>query len=191
MKIQENANLIGGFNPMAYITSTSFAPVSRASGRGHKLVGYWLNAASTNIQSNSNEIKMRLDDHCAHHGCYLNSFESDNGQSANPIRMGLWRAIRRTVCENCPPKRMPMTFMNVDDFMAQALAPCPCGGKGVDGIIVTSMKHLCSDPVKGSQIVLKMAEAGKHFVAEDGICLSCCHPATKQMMQKKKLLVAS
>ena len=176
---------------MAYVTSTFFAPVSKNFGRGYKLVGYWLNAASTNIQSNASEIKMRLDDHCTHHGNTLNGVESDNGNGANPIRMGLWRALRRTVCENCPPKRMPMTFMNLEDFMAQALSPCACAGNGVDGIIVTTMGHLCSDPVKGSQIVLKMAEAGKHFMAEDGICLSCCHPATKAMMQKKKLLVAS
>ena len=134
---------------------------------------------------------MRLDDHCTHNGCTLNGVESDYGVSLNPIRLGLWRALRRVMCEHCPPKRMPMTLMNVDEFMAYALAPCPCGAKGVDGLIVTSMKHLCSDPVKGSQIVLKMAEAGKHFIADDGICLSCCHPATKHLMQKKRFLFAS
>lgn len=176
---------------MAYITGTYFAPVSRNTGRNYKLVGYWLNANSGN-EGTTAEIKFRLDDHCSHHGCQLQAVEWDSGAATNPIRMGLWRALRRLVCESCPPKRMPMTFLHVNDFMEQALAPCYCGQtKGLDGIIVTSLKHFCSDQVKGSQMIIKLAEAGKHVLAEDGICLSCCHPATKAMVEKKKLLVAS
>lgn len=178
---------------MAYITGTYFAPISRGNQRNFKLVGYWLNANSSSLDgSTTNEIKCRLDHHCSHQGCQLNAVEWDNGPGANPMRQGLWRALRRLICDKCPPKRMGMSFMHIDDFMSQALAPCYCGSsKGLDGIIVTSLKHLCSDQVKGSQIVIRLAEAGKHVFAEDGICLSCCHPATKAMLQKKRLLVAS
>lgn len=177
---------------MAYITGTYFAPISRGSGRNFKLVGYWLNANGGTLEGSTNEIKLRLDDHCAHQGCQLNAVEWDCGSGMNPIRMGLWRALRRLVCDKCPPKRMSMSFLHLDDFMAQALAPCNCGqAKGLDGLIVTTIKHLCTDPAKGSQIILRLAEAGKHLIADDGICLSCCHPATKTMLQKKRLLVAS
>ncbi|MBX9686187.1 MAG: hypothetical protein K2X27_05765 [Candidatus Obscuribacterales bacterium] len=177
---------------MAYITGTYFAPISRGNGRNFKLVGYWLNASQSDVGSSTNEIKLRLDDHCSHQGCELTAVEWDCGTGGNPIRMGLWRALRRLVCDKCPPKRMAMTFMHIDDFMSQALAPCNCGqAKGLDGIIVTTLKHFCNDQVKGSQMIIRLAEAGKHVIAEDGICLSCCHPATKAMLQKKKVLVAS
>lgn len=192
IRVRDWKTYLVGSQTMAYITGTYFAPISRGNGRNYKLVGYWLNAAATNMQSSTNEIKIRLDDHCSHQGCQLNAVEWDNGAGGNPIRMGLWRALRRLICDKCPPRRMPMNFMHIDDFMSQALAPCHCGqAKGLDGLIVTSTKHLCSDPVKGSQIILRMAEAGKHFIGEDGICLSCCHPATKAMLQKKRLLIAS
>lgn len=177
---------------MAYITGTYFAPISRGTGRNFRLVGYWLNAHTSSVDGSTNEIKCRLDDHCSHQGCQLGAVEWDCGAGMNPIRMGLWRALRRLACDKCPPKRMPMSFLNVDDFMEQALAPCSCGqSKGLDGIIVTTTKHLCSDPLKLSQIIIRLGEAGKHVIGEDGICLSCCHPSTKQMLQKKRLLVAS
>jgi hypothetical protein len=177
---------------MAYITSTYFAPASRPTARHFKLVGYWLNAREGDIDGSTSEIKCRLDSHCCHQGSQLSAVEWDCGSAPNPMRPGLWKAIRRLVCEKCQPKRMPFAFMNLDDFMTQALAPCSCGGaKGLEGIIVISLKHICSDPVRASQIVLRLAEAGKHVLAEDGICLSCCHPSTKAMLQKKRLLIAS
>lgn len=177
---------------MAYLTGTSFAPISRGAGRNYKLVGYWLNASS-GIQSNTNEIKVRLDDLCAHQRCELGAVEWDNGASNNPIRMGLWKALRRLVCDKCTPKRMPMTFFGLDDFLDQALAPCTtCSdSRGMDGLIVGMLKHVSSDEVKLSHICLRLAEFEKHVFAEDGICLSCCHPATKRLLQKKRLLVAS
>ncbi len=177
---------------MAYITGTYFAPVSRGTSKHYKLVGYWLNA-NTSFDGTTNEIKLRLDDLANHQGCQLSAVEWDCGTGNNPIRMGLWKALRRLVCDKCPPKRMAMSFLNIDDFMTQALAPCHCGqSKGLDGLIATSFKHICSDQVKGCQMILHLAEAGKHVIAEDGICLSCCHPATKSMLAKKRrLLVAS
>lgn len=176
---------------MAYITGTYFAPISRGTGRNYKLVGYWLNA-STSCDGTTNEIKLRLDDHCSHQGCQLQAVEWDNGSALNPLRLGLWRALRRLVCQKCPPKSMSMSIFDAHDFMNQALAPCSCGNsKGLDGLIVTSLKHITSDQVKASQIIIRLAEAGKHVIAEDGICLSCCHPSTKALIQKKRMLVAS
>lgn len=177
---------------MAYITGTYFAPISRSAGRNFRLVGYWLNA-SGGIQSTTNEIKLRLDDVASHQNCQLGAVEWDCGASVNPIRMGLWKALRRLICEKCPPKRMAMTFFGLDDFLDQALAPCTtCSdAKGMEGLILGTLKHLCSDELKLSLICLRLAESGKHIIADDGICLSCCHPATKRLLQKKRLLVAS
>ena len=175
---------------MAYITGTYFAPISRGTGRNYKLVGYWLNATS-GLEATTTEIKVRLDDLCSHQGYQLNAVEWDCGNASNPMRLGLWRSLRRLICDKCPPKRMGLSFMSLDDFLNQALAPCPCESKGLDGIIVSSLMHLCSDQTKTSQICLRLAEAGKHLMSDDGICLSCCHPATKMMLQKKRLLVAS
>jgi hypothetical protein len=177
---------------MAYLTGTSFAPISRPTNRNFKLVGYWLNASLADADGTTNEIKCRLDYHCTNLGSQLNAVEWDRGSSINPVRMGLWRALRRLVCDKCQPKRMAMSFLHLDDFMNQALAPCSCGSrKGLEGIIVTTLKHLSSDQAKLGQIVIRLAEAGKHVIADDGICLSCCHPSTKLILQKKRLLVAS
>ena len=176
---------------MAYATGTYFAPITRSNRRNYKLVGYWLSANGSSIESMS-EIKLRLDDFTAHQSCILNSVEWDSGPGINPMRMGLWKALRRLVCDKCPPKRMSMSFMGLDDFLYQALLPCGCGRfDGLDGLILTTIKHLTTDPSKLNQIVLRLAEKNKHVIAEDGICLSCCHPATKALLQKKKLLVAS
>lgn len=177
---------------MAYATGTYFAPISRGTRRNFKLVGYWLSAYGANVEGSTSEIKLRLDDFTSHQGCILNAVEWDCGAAQNPTRMGMWKALRRLVCDKCPPRRMPMSFMNIDDFMFQAMAPCSCGhNEGLDGIILTNLKHMSSDPNKNSQIILRLAERGKHVIAEDGICLSCCHPATKRLVEKKRLLVAS
>lgn len=177
---------------MAYATGTYFAPITRANRRNYKLVGYWLSSNNSVLDGSTSEIKLRLDDFCSHQGCILNAVEWDCGSNQNPMRMGLWKALRRLVCDKCPPKRMSMSYMNLDDFMTQAMAPCGCGRKeGLEGILFTNIRHLSSDPSKVSQVVLKLAEEGKHVIAQDGICLSCCHPATKALLQKRKLLVAS
>lgn len=181
---------------MAYMTGTYFAPASRGgrttTGRNLKLVGYWLSASNCVVKTSTPEIKCRLDDHCSNRGYQLNAVEWDCGSGANPIRVGLWRAMRRLSCDRCQPKQMAMTFLDLDDFVIQALSPCTCGSStGLDGIILTTIKHLSSDPQKSTQLILRLAEAGKHVFADDGICLSCCHPATKKMLQKKRLLPAS
>lgn len=184
--------LVSEITNMAYATGTYFAPITRSNKRNYKLVGYWLSSTSGSLEGSTAEIKLRLDDLCSHQGCILNAVEWDCGASLNPMRMGFWKALRRLVCDKCPPKRMSMSFMNLEDFMTQALAPCSCGrSEGLDGILFTTLKHLTTDPTKASQVILKLAEQGKHVMAEDGVCLSCCHPATKKMLQKRKLLVAS
>jgi hypothetical protein len=175
---------------MAYVTGTYFAPISKNNGRNFKLVGYWLSGPTKDIDGASHEFKSRLDDHCSHQGCQLNAVEWDSGPALNPMRVGLWRALRRLVCDSCPPKRMSMTHLCLDDFINDALTPCMCGSnKGLEGLIVTSLKHLSTDQLKGSQIIFRLAEIGKHVIADDGICLSCCHPATKKLLLKKRLLV--
>ena len=130
--------------------------------------------------------------HCSQQGAQLNAVEWDCANSANPIRLGLWRAIRRLVCNKCQPRPMSMSFMHLDDFMTQALAPCSCLSRsGLDGLIVASLRHLCTDQNKANQMILRLAEAGKHVLAEDGVCRSCCHASTKALIQKKRLLIAS
>lgn len=145
-----------------------------------KLVGYVLTPRSFDVPS---EAGLRLQGRAARIGFRISTTEVDLGSATNPFRNGLWRAFRRLICNRCEPKKMPFSMVNFDDFIFQALQPCYCGKKEGDaGLVVEKLDQIASDRVKQSQVVLKLAKAGKHLVAEDGICLSCCHPATKRLI---------
>lgn len=145
-----------------------------------KLVGYILTPRSFDSPKDG---LMRLQSRGARAGFWLSQMESDVGVATNPFRNGLWRALRRLVCNRCEPQRMPFSMINFEDFMHQSLRPCTCGNTtGDGGIVVERLEHIGSDRVRTSTLVLELAKRGKHVVAEDGICLSCCHPATKKLL---------
>lgn len=149
---------------------------------GQKLIGYVLYPRNSNA---TEEGSLRLEDKCLNAGYKLAVSEHDSGNNTNLLRPGLWNTLRKLVCTKCDPKRMPLSIMNFDDFVHQALSPCHCGApQGMDGLILTKMDHLTADKTKASTFALKLAGMNKHFVAEDGICLSCCHPATKDLLEK-------
>lgn len=80
--------------------------------------------------------------------------------------------------------------MNLEDFLGQALGRCDCQSpEGLDGLVVANLRHISNDQMMTSQLVLLLAERGKHVINEDGLCVSCCHPTTKSMLAKKKFLV--
>jgi hypothetical protein len=146
-----------------------------------RLVGYIL---TTKNYDPGKEAVEKLDDRAVGAGFNLVGSEWDVGYTSNPYRVGLWRALRRLVCNRCEPRRLPFSLINFDDFVQQALKPCICGKttSGLDGMVVQRMDHITSDTKKGAMLVLELATRGKHVIAEDGICLSCCHPATRRVL---------
>lgn len=156
--------------------------VSPSYASGQRLVGYTLHLRSMQPGAEANE---RIEDKCLNAGYRMAFSESDTGVATNPFRTGLWRALRRIVCNKCEPKPMPLSMINFDDFLHQALQPCRCGETtGVDGLLVLRMEHITPDRAKSSAFILRMAKMGKHVIADDGICLSCCHRATKELLAK-------
>jgi hypothetical protein len=157
-----------------------------------RLVGYWLGISGLGMEKYTSEIRCRLEDHASIYRYGLEAIESDACRANSPVRLGLWRALRRLICNRCEPRTMPLSFLDVADFLNHALSPCSCGMKsGLDGIIVISLSHLCADKQKLADLVVCLAEAGKHLIAEDGVCLSCCHPSARLAVQKKKWMRAS
>jgi hypothetical protein len=116
-------------------------------------------------------------------GFALNGSEWDIGHSATPYRVGLWRALRRLICAECEPRRLPLSLASFEDFLSQALKPCVCRRDvGAHGIVVSKLDHICNDHETGGLLVVALAKRGKHLFGEDGVCLSCCHPATKKVL---------
>ncbi|HEY9791242.1 MAG TPA: hypothetical protein V6D22_12645 [Candidatus Obscuribacterales bacterium] len=147
---------------------------------GPALVGYIL---TTKSYDPGKEAIWRLEDKASTTGFELMVSEWDVGQSANPYRVGLWRALRRLICSECEPRRLPYSLVSFQDYLSQALKPCLCGcGVGAEGLVVSKLDHICNDHKKGALLVLELAKHGKHVFAEDGICLSCCHPATRKLI---------
>lgn len=157
------------------------AQSARAASRD-RLLGYVL---TTRQYDPGHEAVTRLQRKCMGAGFALAGTEWDVGYASNPYRVGLWRVLRRLVCDTCEIRRMPFSLANFEDFIEQALKPCICrSGKGLDGIVVSKLDHISSEPKKGTMLVMRLALAGKHVIADDGICLSCCHPAMKQLLNK-------
>jgi hypothetical protein len=157
--------------------------VSPSSSERKRLIGYFLYAP--NCDSQNNEASLRLEDRCFYAGFKLAGCETEAGKSSNHFRMGLWRALQRLICTKCEPKRMPLSLINFDDFVSQALAPCRCGcGTGLDGLVVARLEHINAMRERTLVLVTELAKMGKHLVAEDGICLSCCHPTMKDVVKK-------
>lgn len=145
-----------------------------------KLVGYVLTPRSFDSPT---EAGLRLQSRAARLGFRISRTEVDVGSASSQFRSGLWRALRRLVCNECEPRKMPFSTVSFDDFIYQALLPCYCGtATGDAGIVVEKMEHITTDRVRANQLILRLAKAGRHVVAEDGICLSCCHPATRKLM---------
>jgi hypothetical protein len=145
-----------------------------------KLVGYVLTPRSFDSPA---EAGLRLQSRASRIGFRISRTELDVGSASSQFRSGLWRALRRLVCNVCEPRKMPFSTVSFDDFLYQALQPCYCGSASGDaGIVVEKMEHITTDRMRANQLILRLAKAGKHVVAEDGICLSCCHPATKRLM---------
>ncbi len=156
-----------------------------ASGRTErpKLLGYVL-------KSNYNDSGMLASEEiakkCRLGGTTLVSTEFDSGAPGNPMRMGLWRALRRLICNRCPPKQMPFSCLDIDDFVKQALIPCSCVSPDpVSGIVVANIGHISSIPDKGARFCMLMAAAGKHVIANEGHCMSCCHPQMKRTVAQQ------
>lgn len=155
----------------------------------YNLVGYWLNSGVCEAPS---EVRSRLEDLCSRRGGHKLAFlECETGVPHNPMRVGLWNVLRRMVCCKCQPKRMCFGVMNLEDFLTQALGRCDClTPQGLDGMVVANLRHISNDQLMTSQLILLLAERGKHVLNEDGLCVSCCHPTTKSMLEKKKALVS-
>ncbi len=148
-----------------------------------RLVGYIL---TTRRFDPGPEAIEKLRDRAEKSGCRLSRTEFDVGCSRNPYRVGLWRALRKLVCDRCEPRRLAYSLANFEDFILQALKPCICGNKiGLDGLVVKNLDHITNDPKKGARLCLELARRGKHLYADDGICLTCCHPATKQLLTRQ------
>jgi hypothetical protein len=146
-----------------------------------KLVGYILTPRSFDT---AGEAGVRLQGRAARGGFRISSTEVDVGSAASHFREGLWRALRRLVCSDCDPRKMPFSILNFEDFMAQALRPCYCRRttRGQAGIVVERIDHITTDKIRANELIIRLAKAGKHVIADDGICLSCCHPATKKLL---------
>jgi hypothetical protein len=144
-----------------------------------RLIGYFLYPPQSDMSNN--EASLRLEDRCFYAGFKMACCETEAGKSSNHFRMGLWRTLQRLVCIKCEPKRMPLSLINFDDFVAQGLSPCKCGPtvQGLDGLVVSRIDHINSDRDRALVLITQLAKMGKHFIAEDGICLSCCHPTMK------------
>ncbi len=146
------------------------------------LVGYLLTQRSFDLNRDSS---VNLQGRSSRAGFEISTTETDCGIASNPFRSGLWRALRLLVCNTCEPKRMPFTMMNFEDFLHQSLQPCGCGagpGAGASGIVVGRLDQISSDRLRCSTLILALAKKGKHVIADDGICLSCCHPATQKLL---------
>ncbi len=177
---------------MAYTMRTASTQVTDKRGdKQCRLVGYWLNSGSTEASVGPGEAKSRLEDLCGRRGGHhLELTECESGVSQNPMRIGLWNALRKLVCHKCQPKRMSFGIMNLEDFITQAMGRCSCRNpEGLDGIVVANVRHISSDAMKNSQLILLLAERGKHLITEDGMCVSCCCPNTKAMLEKRKVLI--
>lgn len=145
-----------------------------------KLVGYVLTARR--FEQNI-EVSEGLERKCQRAGHRLKATEWDVGTANNPIRIGLWNVLRRVICDRCPPRRMSFSILNFDDFLDQALAPCRCGNQeGLDGIVLTTIHHLSSRLEHSTNLILRLARLGKHLIADDGVCLSCCHPVCQALV---------
>lgn len=146
-----------------------------------KLVGYILTPRSFDSPADGEN---RLRNQALRVGLRLSVVECELGMASNPFRMGLWKALRRLVCNRCEPKRMPLSMINFDDFLHQALTPCNCGYSESDGgIVVERLDHVSNDRKRLDSFILALTKRKKHVVAEDGICLSCCHPITKKVLE--------
>lgn len=153
--------------------------LTRPITRDAELIGYML--TSRNFEVNRNPMA-NLQGRSARAGFKVTRTETDMGAAGNPFRSGLWRALRLLIC-TCEPKRMPLTMMNFADFLHQALQPCGCRENvGASGIVVGHLNDISSDRLRSSALILALAKKGKHVIAEDGICLSCCHPATQKLL---------
>ncbi len=152
-----------------------------------RLIGYVLTARR--FEQNL-EVSESLEKKCLRMGQRLKATEWDVGTPNNPIRLGLWNVLRRVICDNCPPKRMSFSILNFDDFLDQALSPCRCSQpSGVDGIVLTTIHHLSNKLEHGTNLILRLARLGKHLIADDGICLSCCHPVCQALVAPPVLSV--
>ena len=174
---------------MTNFSKAACAQASAGRQSGNQLVGYWLN---TGMQIASGEAKSRLEDLCSRRvGHKLAALECESGVAQNPMRFGLWKALRKLVCNRCQPKRMSFGIINIEDFLTQALSSCPCGqAEGLEGIVIANLRHISSDHMLANQFILLMAEHGKHVVSEDGLCISCCNQSTKSLLAKKRALVS-
>lgn len=175
---------------MTYSTGSNFRITSPERRRHiqYKLVGYWL--SSPDSWDQASELKLRLEDQAAHNGHLLYTAECERGISQNYQRQALWKALHKLVCCNCPAKPFRYGLLSLQDLILEATAPCSCQtANGLDGIIVNSLSHISNDQEKLNQFVIRMAELGKHLYARDAFCLSCCHPATKELVKKRHLLL--
>lgn len=140
----------------------------------NNLVGYTLTARNIDPTFLASR---RLSDNCIKACSKFIGLEWDYGTGPNPFRPGLWNALRRLVCRQCPPRRMPFNIISMDEFLRLALAPCSCGSEqGADGIVIDSLEEICTDQRKVTAMLLKLARMGKHVIGRKGSCLSCCDP---------------
>jgi hypothetical protein len=161
-------------------TGSDFCKRPTALNQHRNLIGYVLTPGYLDPGAIVSE---KLEKRCYYSGFTLETTEWEGGNASNPIRMGLWKALRRLVCNHCPPKRMPFSVVHFNDFLTQALSPCHCPAPaGLDGLIVSNLNQITSDPTKVAELCIRLARLGKHLITEDTTCLSCCHPAIRRMV---------
>lgn len=152
-------------------------------GRTLILCGYVLEQRALDLKESKQPRK--ISDFCNLHGFNLVFTEKEVGLPRMLSRPGLWRVTRALICYSCDPGDMPLSF-DIEAWVQRALMPCRCvQPTGVDGIVLSSIRSLCTDSVGGSRYALAMAVIRKHlFVAEEGKCMSCCNPAAEPFMSR-------
>ncbi len=151
------------------------------------LVGYALEQRQCDLQYSKQTQK--ISEFCSQANYNLIFTELEVGVTKNICRAGLWRVTRALVCYQCEPDFMPVSF-DVDAWVQRAMMPCRCAEPlSVDGLVVTSINSICSEPVVGSTYALNLARARKHlFVIDKLRCVSCCNPAADPLLGGKTIL---
>lgn len=116
----------------------------------------------------------------------LVSAEAETGSGEKLMRPGLWKALRKVVCQSCPPK-LAIVTADLEHWLREALRPCICSkSEAADGLVVANILKVCIDPRQGSQFTLMMAAQNLHlFSAGDKVCLSCCNPSAQAFLRRQ------
>ncbi len=104
------------------------------------------------------------------------------------MRLGVWKLLHDLNCLDCPERQMPMSA-DYKYWLQEAFKPCSCQTpRPANGILVSDISILCTDPPQGAQFTLDMCMLKKHVYSITGKrCLSCCNPQAIEFMKRKNL----